>query len=367
MTSVAVLGAGNGGLAAVADLVRRGHRVALWNRSPDALAEIVRLGGITYDGCLGAGFAPVGAATTSMEEALDGAEIVVICLPAVAHQTVARALAPHIQPTQTIVLNPGGLLGSLAVVRELRTAGYAAPVRIGETATLSYICRKTGPASVGITGVAVDLPFASLPGRDTPDLIRLLQEVLPGLRPVPHILAAGIASINTVLHPPGMILGAAWIEHTGGDFAYYADTAVPSIARLMAAIDAERLAIAQAWGIPTETFLDVFARIGSTSPEAAATGDFQRALTDSLPNRSIRAPRSLDSRYLHEDIPFGIVPLADLGRAAAVATPVLDAVITVTSTITARDYRAEGRSLGGVGLGDTSVESVLHSLEHTQP
>lgn len=367
MTGVAVLGAGNGGLAAVADLVRRGHDVTLWNRSNATLEEISQRGGVAYTGTLGDGFAPVRLVTTAVEKAIDGVDVVLVCLPAPAHEGVARALAPHLSPAHAVVLNPGGLLGSLAVARQLRAAGYADPLRIGETATLSYICRKEGPASVTISSLATDLPFASLPGRSSADMAARLSDVLPMLQAEPHILAAGVASINTVLHPPGIILGAAWIEHTAGDFAYYADTAVPSVARLMAAIDEERLAVARAWGIPADPFLDVFARIGSTSRKAADAGDFRMALEDSLPNRAIRAPRTLDSRYLHEDIPFGVVPLADLGQAVGTPTPVLDAIITIASTITGRQYRQEGRTLAGMGLGEASIESVLTTLVDVEP
>lgn len=367
MTAVAIVGAGNGGLAAVADLSRRGHESTLWNRGAAALEEIRERGGVGFSGSIGDGFAPVRTATTRMEEAVDGAEVILVCLPAPAHQHVADALAGHLSDDQVVVLNPGGLLGSLSFARALRESGHRGRIRIGETGTLTYICRKSGPASVHITSVAVDLPFAALPGHGTGALMEQLQAVLPNLKAEPNIIAVGISSINTVLHPPAMVLGAAWIEHTGGSFRYYADTAVPSVARLMEAIDQERLLIARAWGIRAEPFLQVFARIGSTSAAAAASGDFEQALVDSTPNRDIRAPESLDSRYLHEDIPFGIVPLADLGRAAGVETPVLDAIITITSTIARRSYRSEGRTLRGVGLGDESQASVIDILERREP
>lgn len=284
MTQVAVLGAGNGGLAAVADLVSRGHTVRLWNRGESAVAAIAAAGGIRYQGVIGEGFAPVERATTHIDEAIYEASVLLVCLPAFAHGNLARVLAPFLRPEQLILLDPGGLLGSVAVARALREAGYDGALQIAETSTLSYICRKTADDAVRITSVASDLPFAALPGHRTAELAADLHEVLPGLRPVDHVLTAGIASINTVLHPPGMILGAAWIEHTGGDLAYYADMAVPSVARLMARLDDERLAVAAAWGIETEPFLEAFARIGSTSPEAAASGDFLRALEDSEPN-----------------------------------------------------------------------------------
>jgi opine dehydrogenase len=340
--------------------------VTLWNRSAQTLEEIGRLGGINYDGCLGQGFATVAAVTTRIEMALDGADVVLVCLPAPAHESVAAAMAPYLRPRQIVVLNPGGLFGSVAVARALRTAGYRDRLRIGETATLSYICRKQGPASIMISSAAVNLPFAALPGRATADLMLELSDVLPTLQRSTTILAAGMASINTVLHPPGMILAAAWIERSGGDFAYYADTAVPSVARLMSAIDEERLAIARGWGIPVDPFLDAFAEIGSTSREAAASGDFRQALEDSVPNRSIRAPGSLDSRYLHEDIPFGVVPLLDMGKAVDAPVAVLEAIVTIASTIADRNYLQEGRTLARMGL-DGTVDSVLNTLLIAEP
>ena len=363
MTRVAVLGAGNGGFAATVDLTLWGHEVRLWNRGAAALEAVAARSAVAYTGVLGAGTAHFERATTDLETAVRAAEVLLVCLPAPAHEALATALAAHLEPDQLVVLNPGGLLGSVAFARTLRREGYRGGLRIGETSTLTYIARKDGPGSVTITSVAVNLPFAALPARMNDESIEHLRPILPSLRPVANVIAAGIASINTVLHPPGVLLGAAWIEHSGGDFAYYADTAVPSVARLMAAIDAERLAVAAAWGIRTASFLEEFARIGSTSAEAAAAGDHLQALRDSLPNRAIRAPSSLDSRYMHEDIPFGVVPLEDLGHTAGVDTPVLTSIITVASTITGRDYRSEGRSLAGVGLGELPPARVIALLE----
>jgi opine dehydrogenase len=364
VTCVAVLGAGNGGFAAAVDLTLRGHDVRLWNRGAPAIEAVIARSAIGYRGVLGAGDAPIELATTDLGAAVRGADLVLVCLPAPAHEALAAALAPVLQPDQLIVLDPGGLLGSIAFSRTLRHNGYRDRLRIGETSTLTYIARKDGPDSVNITSVAVDLPFAALPAAANDEALADLGPVLPSLRPVANVIAAGIASINTVLHPPGVILGAAWIEHTGGDFAYYADTAVPSVARLMAAIDAERLAVAGAWDVTTTSFLEEFARIGSTSAAAAQARDHLQALRDSVPNRAIRAPSSLDSRYMHEDIPFGVVPLADLGRVAGIATPVLAAIITLASTVTGRDYGSEGRSLERVGLGGLPPAAVIDRVEN---
>lgn len=363
MARVAILGGGNGGFAAAADLARRGHEVTLWNRGPAPVEAVEAAGGIAYRGVFGDGFAPV-QATTVLSVAVRDADLVLVCLPALAHQALATALAGHLRSATPLVLDPGGLLGALAFAHHLRAAGQRGPIRLGETGTLSYICRKTGPAGVEVTSVATGLAFAALPAVDTPVLLAEVEPLLPGLVAVEDTLAAGLTSINTVLHPPAMILAAAWIERTHGDFFYYADTAVPSVGRLMAALDVERLAIARAWGLPAEPFLEVFARIGSTTAAAAASGDFQRALEESRPNRHIRAPASLDDRYMREDIPFAVVPLGELGRLVEVATPIIDAIVTIASTITGEDFRARGRTLASIGLDGLGSEAILTVLRH---
>jgi len=364
---IAILGAGNGGFAATVDLTLRGHVTTLWNRGEAALEPLRSGGRIWYEGVLGSGHVTAPPLTTDLREATAGADVILVCLPAHAHAELARSLARHLADGAIVVLDPGGLLGSLAFARELRRGGFGGALHIGETSTLTYIARKTSPAGVAITHVARDLPFAALPGDESQILAAGLDGVLPNLRVGRDILEVGLASINTVLHPPAMVLAAAWIEHTGGDFYYYFDAATPSVARLMSRLDAERLAVARAWTRDAEPFLDVFAAIGSTTPEAAASGDFRRALLESRPNRWIKAPESLDHRYMREDIPCGVVPLAELGRVAGVATPVLDAIVTICSTSAGIDFRETGRNAEALGIAGRSMETVLDVLLHGRP
>jgi len=363
MGHVLVVGAGNGGFAVAADLARRGVPVALYNRTAAALRPVAEQGGIRYSGVLGEGLAPISRLSTAFGEVVEDADLILVCTPATAHEDLAARLAPHLRPAHPVVLNPGGMLGSVAFVRALRRAGYGGAITIGETGTLTHICRKPDPGSVRVTSALAAVPFAALPGRVTPTLVSRIARFLPDLDPQPHILAAGFANVNAILHPPGMILAAAWIEHSAGDFCFYYDAATPAVGRLLAALDAERMAVARAWEVPAPRFLDLFARIGSTTPEAAASGDPRRALRESAPNRHIKAPPTLDHRYLHEDIPFGLLPMADLGRVAGVPTPVMDAVVTIGCLLAQRDYRAEGRTLESLGLGGLRPGQVRRVLE----
>jgi opine dehydrogenase len=82
----------------------------------------------------------------------------------------------------------------------------------------------------------------------------------------------------------------------------------------------------------------------------------------SEPNRFIRAPATIDHRFLNEDVPYGLVAIAELGRVAGVPTPCADAVIDIASVVAGRSYRAEGLTrerMGIAGLDAAAVNTLL--------
>src|SRR5947208_11803961 len=106
MSKVAVLGAGAGGAAAVAELAAAGHKVALWARSVATLAPFQQQGGVGYEGVLGEGLARPTVITSDLSQAIAGADVILICLPTSAHGDVANALA-RLGAATPVVLNPG--------------------------------------------------------------------------------------------------------------------------------------------------------------------------------------------------------------------------------------------------------------------
>src|SRR3954454_1188813 len=93
MRKVAVLGAGAGGAAAVAELVAAGHLVSFWARSPQTVAPFEQQGGVAYEGVLGTGLPCPKLITSDLAAATHGADVILVCLPTFAHGEVARNLA----------------------------------------------------------------------------------------------------------------------------------------------------------------------------------------------------------------------------------------------------------------------------------
>jgi len=320
---VAVLGAGAGGAAAAADLTLRGHRVRLWHPRVARLEPFVVSGAVRFEGVLGEGDAPLELATFDLAEALAGADVAVLCLPAVVREAVVRAWA-GVETVTPLILNPGHTGGALHVAASLRRLG-AEPPPLAAFSTLTYVARSREPGSVTITGVANRVFAAALPGGEA--ALELAQELFPQAQPVGDVLAVDLANTNLVLHPPGVILGAAWIEATGGDFRFYVEGMTPGVVRVLEALDQERLAVARAYGHELEPLAAEMAAIGTADPELAARGDTRGAIREGGANATIRAPGSLEHRYYAEDVCQGLAPFCALAAAAEMAVPVAQSLL----------------------------------------
>ena len=73
-------------------------------------------------------------------------------------------------------------------------------------------------------------------------------------------------------------------------------------------------------------------------------------------------PATLDTRYITEDVPYGLVFNARMGRMAGVATPVTDGCVALTGAAYRRDFEAENALLSALDVALFSVESMLLAL-----
>src|SRR5262245_66122731 len=93
---VAILGAGNGGCAAAADLTLRGYEVRLFSRSENTLMPIAKRGGIEVVEKEVEQFAVPCMISPHLAPVVNGADLIIIAAPAVAHEYLAQNLAPHL-------------------------------------------------------------------------------------------------------------------------------------------------------------------------------------------------------------------------------------------------------------------------------
>jgi opine dehydrogenase len=152
------------------------------------------------------------------------------------------------------------------------------------------------------------------------------------------------------------------VESTGGDYNHYYDGITPSVGRLIDALDAERIAVAAGLDVAIEPLAEFFFRMGYTNAAGRDGGTAYDVFHNSAPNRGIKAPATIDHRFLNEDVPFGLVAIAELGRAAGIPTPCADAVIDIASIVAARPFRRDGLTRERMGIGGMTAAEVTTLL-----
>jgi opine dehydrogenase len=354
---IAVIGAGNGGSALAADMTLAGHRCRLFE-FPDYAANITPIqesGGIKATGVARTGFARLEAATTDLAEAVSGADLVMVTTVALAHERLARELAPLLADGQVVVLWPGSG-GTLAFRHVWDQIGFDRRVYLAEAVTFPYCCRRLeGPGTVNIHRVdGPKMLLAALPATDTPAVLAALEGTYAHVvKPAASVLEPALYNPNIIVHPVGALLNMGRIEHTSGEFYMYKEGLTPSVKKVVYAMDAERIALFHALGYRPYTYDQVFHdSFNQTFEQFAAT--------------SSKGPFSMQDRYVTEDIPMGTTLTASLGRAAGVPTPTYDSMIHIASVVNGTDYYAIGRNLENLGLVDLSLDRLEKYLQRGQ-
>lgn len=350
---IAVLGAGNGGLAMAAHMIMKGHRVTVYDKYAEALAGVIADGGIRLHGALGEGFFSPSLVSATMEDVIDEAELIMVVTPAFAHGEIAAGLASFLTADQIVILHPGRTGGALEcrrVIREIRPD--LEPV-IAEAQTLLYASRRTGPSDVTIYGIKKQVGFAALPARRNEAVAKKLQAIFAEFSLAATVLETSLLNIGAIFHPAPTLLNAARIESTAGNFEYYHEGISPAVGKVLERLDGERIEIAQALGVATRSAVqwlhDVY---------GAGGADIFSAVRANRIYGGIKAPPSLDTRYISEDVPMSLVPLSELGALASVRTPVMDMMIGLAGIMHKTDYRSKGRTLQRMGIADCAVEQL---------
>ena len=356
-TDVTVLGAGNTGFAVAANLTLAGHSVTLGELPafPEAIAPVRDARTIELLGVAHTGAARIAEITDNVAAAANASDVLVVIVPAYGHAPWAQALAPHLRNDHTLTLMPG-TLGALEVARILREAG-APRIPVAETDTAPYVCRKTGPAEATIWGVVPHMGLGVFPATATERVQAALERFFPGIVPLPDVFACGLGAMNPVVHPPGVLMNAGRIEQSRGEFYFYDEGVTPGVVDAIMALDGERRAVAAALGHHLPDAAQAFHAAGfgpkADPPDLWATINGSRMLT------ALKAPGQLDTRWLSEDVPYGLRAWPGLGDAAGVATPVMDAVITLGLTVLREPLETNCRTLADLGLVGMDRDRML--------
>ncbi len=355
---VAVMGGGNGSHTIAADLTLKGLTVNMFEMEKFAgrMKEVFETRRIEISGVAGSGTATLNLVTTDIRKAVEGVEIIFIPLPGFTISAYGRILAPILAPHQMVVIMPG-TLAALEFRETLRSCGNRKEIIIAETGGLPFATRLIGPGRVKTFHIRKVCGLAAVPGQSG----RQVSDKLGGLYPFAlknTVVETGLGHLTPLLHPAGSLLNAGRIERSHGEFYMYEEGMTPSVVRVMESLDRERLQIGERLGIRLPTGVDMMVESGYGPP-----GSLWESLNGSAGLTPVKGPDSLENRYVTEDIPYGLVAWASLGKAVGVGTPIMNALIEIGGAIIGKNCWDEGRNLQKMGLAGLNAEQIKNFLE----
>jgi len=347
-----VLGAGHGGLAMAGHLAIMGFKVNLYNRGRKRIRPVIQRKGIKVEGEI-EGFGKIELASNHVKECLDGADILMVVVPAIGHRFIAEICAPYLKENQVVILNPGRTGGALEFFNTLNEQDAKQLPFIAEAQTFLYASRALGPAHAKIFSIKNSVPLATLPAYWIPGVLKVIQRAFPQFIPGDNIFKTSFENIGAVFHPALTVLNASWIEETHGDFEYYIQGASISTAMILERLDKERLEIAAALGIKVMS-----ARAWLYTAYSATGKDLHEAIHDNPGYLGLKAPDRLHHRYIDEDVPMSLVPLASIGDMLKVNTPTIKSIIHLASIMRGIDFWETGRTVEKLGIKGMSIKDI---------
>lgn len=357
----AVVGAGNGGKTMAAHLAHMGFTVTLYNRTPEHVEIIKKRGGIELESEQEGGphgFARIAKVTSDLREALKASDVIMVVVPSSAHADIAKASAKHLRNGHIVILHPGRTCGALEFSKVIRENGCDKDVVVAEAETFIYASRSDGPAQARIFRIKEAVPLAALPATRTAQVLEAIQEAYPQFIDGVDVLHTGLNNMGAIFHPALTLLNMGWIEATYGDYQFYIDGVTPSVGRMLEVLDRERVTVASSLGIRARTGIEWLKLAYDTSGQ-----DLHEAIHNQPGYYGIKAPSTLNHRYLFEDVPMSLVPIASLGVRYGVSVRGMESMIQIASIIHRTDYWRRGRTVEKLGLGQWSVSELTRFVQ----
>lgn len=345
---IAVVGAGNSGCAHAFKLAERGHTVHLIKTSRavhdagfDAIAAAGGIEAIDTTNGSRQSFARLALVTRDIPAGIEGTDAVLVLTQSLQHRDLAPVIAPCFRSGQLVLLVPGNM-GSELFARYVREPD----VVFAEAESTPYDARIVGPGRVEILFRNVRNAVAFREKRHEIHLPKV--DELFGCHKYlrTNLVEAAMHNPNMVVHTVGTVMSASRIEYARGEFWMYREAFSPSVWNLVRELDAEKNAVIGAYGGVPMSYLDACRWRNEEDLTCDSLTVFKKYAAFGGP----KGPASLDTRFIHEDVPMGLCLLERLAAHKRLQTPVASALVTLASALTRTDYRAQAYTIEELGL-----------------
>lgn len=345
---IGIAGTGGIGYASAAWLAHGGHDVAMWSPGGHS-ADALRDSPLQAEGVLQASV-PVRVAASAGALVHD-ADVLLVAVPLNGHKAVMDQLLPHLRSGQSVIVSSMASLSALYLYEQAAARG--ADITVASFGTTVLTARRTGPAQVRVMTRRQQLGVSTLPTARAAQALQLCRDLFGDLFvPQANCLASVLTNINPVAHGPLALFNWTRIERAENWPQYHYMT--PHVAGVILQLDAERLALAQAFGLQVRTIEEHFAKsFGTTAATLADIAAELHAKRGGPPG-----PTDVGTRFLAEDMPYGLAFCEVLGTMAGVPTPVTRTVVQMASALLGRDLAADNELLDALRLREETFRGL---------
>ncbi len=348
--TVGIVGAGGVAFATAVYLEQAGHHAILWSPSGARTKAIAETGTLKSTGALEGEVHPGVAA--SAEDLVARSQVIVLALPGYGHHATLDAIAPHLRADQAVIISSHASFGALYLANALAARGITIPIVAWGT-TLATGRQSPDYTTALVNTVRARIDIATVPESLTDEGLALCQRLF-GDRFVVRdgLLAISLSNLNPQNH-----LGIALCNMTRmekGESWSQAGNVTPNVGRFMEALDAERIAIAEALGLDVRTIFEHYHL--SYHVPVAPIADMNAELHAKGVGGT--GPATADSRYVTEDAPYGLLVTALLGDIAGRPAKLHRAGVDIFSALYGRDLATENTLLPAMGLDRLDLEEL---------
>ncbi len=353
---ISILGAGNAGCAVAADLTLKGHEVTLiktshsmhddnfeYLQNNDGKMVLNEFGEIKT--------AYISKVTRDLTE-LKNSEVVIIYIQTNYHEQLIEKISDIIEDNQILLINPG-YLSTAYVLKHCNDKKVI--VAEAESSFIDGRIMEPGYFRVGFRNVRN--PIGIYPRERKEEAIRKLDKLDERFVYLDSVVEAAIHNPNLIVHTVGSVMSIPRIEKSKGDFCMYHEAYTrnnPSTWNILEALDKEKMAVLKKMGFKELSYVEACKYRNSLDESEDAKEVF---LNYAEMDTRAKGPTKVDSRYISEDVPQGLVMLESLGKTLNVETPIASSLINIASAALDRNLRNEGRTLEG--LGSDNLKKIL--------
>jgi hypothetical protein len=308
-------------------------------------------------------------------EVIPGSEVVVLVLPAFAHEATLRQIVPYLERGAWVGAIPARGGFDYCAVPILQEEGRQ-DVAIFGLQTLPWACRiEEYGRQVHVLGVKKAVAAASRPAARVGQIAPLMEQIMGlSIGAAGSLLALTLANTGQLIHPgimyslfsgwDGTPLDQAPLFYQGLDtegaelLAGLSDDVQAIRARLEDALDLSAVEPLQDWLLRAygEAIADPSTLLSAFVSNSAYAG-LKAPVREVAPGQFIP---DFSSRYLAEDVPFGLATSRAIAHLAGVETPVMDRVIAWAGQRLGRDYL--GRDAGEARIPQKAGLETLQQL-----